>query len=137
MMRERPDGYLEATTFEEHMDPSVSWVEDPKFSQAFDAWVEGETSPAGSPPSTPQEQTMAAHTNATDPVNGGPATYPSFVNIRFEGGHAIVTLRGEPTRDAQGKVTGEGATAQARFEQTDWDQFVAEATRERGLVPGG
>lgn len=34
-MRERPDGMLEAESFEEHMTPQVTWVEDPAFAQAF------------------------------------------------------------------------------------------------------
>lgn len=39
-MRLRPDGYLEAETFEEHMAPDVHWVENPEFSAAFAALVE-------------------------------------------------------------------------------------------------
>ena len=40
-MRLRPDGYLEAETFEEHMAPDVHWVENPEFSAAFAAFAEG------------------------------------------------------------------------------------------------
>jgi len=104
------------------MDPSVRWMQNEDFGRAFAALMEDE---------------MAAHTNSIDPVNGGPSVYPSFINARFEGGHVVITMRGEPVRDEQDKVTGPGPQTSARFEQTDWDQFVAEATRERGLVPGG
>ena len=34
-MRERADGMLEATSFEEHMDPGVKWVDDPLYAKAF------------------------------------------------------------------------------------------------------
>lgn len=78
---------------------------------------------------------MAAHTNTT------PESFPAFINIRFEGGKAIVTMRGEPVEVPADKDNTDyikpGKTVEARFSQLDWDQFVAEATRERGLVPGG
>lgn len=40
-MRLRPDGYLEAETFEEHMAADVTWIEDPEFAAAFAAFSEG------------------------------------------------------------------------------------------------
>lgn len=106
-----------------HMRPDVLWVENPDFAGAFEQEL--------------KEPHMAAHTNSVDPITGGTPVYPSFINARFEGGHVIITMRGDPVRDDQDKVTGPGPQTSARFEQSDWDQFVAEATRERGLVPGG
>lgn len=41
-MRERPDGMLEATSFEEHMAPGLNWVDDPRFAAAFGSMVESE-----------------------------------------------------------------------------------------------
>lgn len=39
-MRLRPDGFLEAETFEEHMAPGILWVDDPEFAAAFSALVD-------------------------------------------------------------------------------------------------
>ena len=39
-MRLRPDGYLEAENFAEHMAPDITWVEDPEFAAAFAAEME-------------------------------------------------------------------------------------------------
>lgn len=86
---------------------------------------------------------MAAHTNRIDPITGRDvsATYPGFVNIRFEGGKAILTVRGDPDHveatDVRSEYTKAAATVELTLDQHDWDQFVSEATRERGLVPGG
>jgi len=125
-----------ATNFEDHMRPGVLWLEDPRYAEAFEDALELEII-SGHQLRQQESIPMAAHTNSIDPVNGGPSVYPSFINARFEGGHVVITMRGEPVRDEQDKVTGPGPQTSARFEQTDWDQFVAEATRERGLVPGG
>lgn len=40
-MRLRPDGYLEADTFEEHMHPDVQWIDDPDYAAAFAELVGG------------------------------------------------------------------------------------------------
>lgn len=103
------------------MAAGVEWIENPEFAAAFAAMLEGKE--------------MAAHTNTT------PESFPAFINIRFEGNNAILTMRGEPVEVPADKdntaYTKPGKTVEAVFAQRDWDQFVAEAIRERGLVPGG
>ncbi len=76
---------------------------------------------------------MAAHTNIE------PVSFPAYINIRFDGDKVILTMRGEPELVPADKDNTEyyrpGKVAVATFAQRDWDQFVAEATRERGLAP--
>lgn len=121
---------LAAENFEEHMDASVVWFEDPAYAEAFADIV-----------TTEERDTMTAHTNAVDPRTGAHAAFPAYINIRFEGGRAIITARGDPELvegDADNTSYYKAAkTVELTLEQHDWDQFVAEATRERGLVPGG
>lgn len=80
---------------------------------------------------------MAAYTKTPDVQ----PSFPGFVNIRFESGRAVLTVRGDPKVVAADKDSTEhikaAPTVTLELEQVDWDQFVAEATRERGLVPGG
>lgn len=40
-MREREDGMLEATSFDEHMHPDVIWKDDPRYAEAFDMEAQG------------------------------------------------------------------------------------------------
>ncbi len=114
--------------FEDHMSPDVCWIGNPEYDKAFDEIMT-------------KENDMAATTNTVDPRSGHPTSFPAFINIRFEDGKAIVSMRGDPKEvpadgdnDAYWKA---GKQTEATFLQGDWDQFVAEATRERGLVPGG
>lgn len=123
------------------MHPAVRWVEDPNYELAFRAIMEG--------------LPMAAFTK-TEPrdKDGNAPLYPGFLNVRFEGGRVVLTVRGDPAskpidKDAdpdsaltETQLTSQaaskaGETVEIVLEQHDWDQFVAEATRERGLVPGG
>lgn len=131
--------------FRDHMDPSVRWIEDPNFELAFQ-FLTGDHE---------QEDIMVAFTK-TEPrdKDGAAPLYPGFINIRFEAGKVVLTVRGDPAakpidKDAdpdsaltETQLTSQseakaGETVQLILEQHDWDQFVAEATRERGLVPGG
>lgn len=129
-MRRLPNGMLAAEDFEEHMDASVVWFEDPAYAEAFADIIIAE-----------ERDIMNAHTNSVDPRTGLATSFPAFINIRFEDGKAVVTLRGDPVYvDADGDndaYTKAGKQVEATFTSGDWDQFVAEATRERGLVPGG
>lgn len=147
-MKTLANGLLAAETFSEHMQPDVVWLEDPAFAAAFDAIAvsDVEADIAATDEHTrrnryPKGLPMAAHTNLVDPITGTPAEFPAFINIRFEGGRAIVSVRGDPTLveadDDNTQYFKAAKTVEATFEQGDWDQFVAEATRERGLVPGG
>ena len=164
-MRQRPDGMFEAETFEEHMTPTVNWVEDPEFGKAFDALVDGREHidydtanlqfgvPVAHPLRTPgvsrggmtdphhaarvhgvKETHMPAHTNEG-------SNFPGFINVRFEGDKAILSVRGDPKRiDADKDNTAywkASPTVELTLDQGDWDQLVAEAIRERGLAPGG
>jgi hypothetical protein len=120
-----------AREFEHHMDPEIWWVDNPDFDAEFARLAGGEQ----------KENTVAAHTNAVDPVSGASTAFPAFINIRFEDGRAIVTMRGDPVKVEEDGDNSEyhkaGKQTEATFLQHDWDQFIAEATRERGLVPGG
>ncbi len=164
-MRRRPDGMLEAETFEEHMAPDVEWIEDPEFARAFDALldenehIDYDTAnlqfgvPVAHPLRTSgvsvggvedpcrdtrvhgtKEEPMPAHTNEG-------SNFPGFINVRFDEGKAILTVRGDPKRiDADTDSTEywkASPTVELTLDQGDWDQLIAEAVRERGLVPGG
>lgn len=126
-MKLLPNGLLAAETFEEHMAPDVVWLEDPAYAEAF--------------ADAAKDHEMNAFTNTIDPRTGSPSSFPAFLNLRFEGGRAILTVRGDPiyieADDDSEAYTKAAKTVEVTLEQGDWDQFVAEATRERGLVPGG
>jgi len=120
----QPGPLYVATSFEDHMSPEIEWLANPEFDEEFDRLMAEQ-----------EKRQMAAHTNVL------PDSFPAFINIRFEDGNAVVTMRGEPvevpaTAEREG-YTKAGETVEAVFPQHDWDQFVSEATRERGLVPGG
>ena len=78
---------------------------------------------------------MAAFTNITPDQ-----PYPGFINTRFEGGNVVITARGDAILkgdDPKPNSAVEAPMITLTIPQHDWDQLVAEATRERGLVPGG
>lgn len=134
-----------APEFTELLDPAIRWVEDPNFELAFQFLVGDHE----------EDDKMVAFTK-TEPrdKDGNAPLYPGFINMRFEGGRVVLTVRGDPAAkpidkddDPESALTETQLTSQAAskagetvqliLEQSDWDQFVAEATRERGLVPGG
>lgn len=115
------------------MDPSVRWVQNEEFERAFENLILADRPGL----SENEEPTMAAFTKTPDVQ----PEFPGFINIRFEDGKAVVTMRGDPVEVPEdGDNTAylkPGKQTEATFTSHDWDQFVAEATRERGLVPGG
>lgn len=101
------------------MRPDIAWIENPDYNAAFDDLM---------------EQDMAAFTKTDQP------SYPGYINVRFEGGTVVLTVRGDPvhveaTEDAPAH-TKDAPTVRLELPQLDWDQLVAEATRERGLTGG-
>lgn len=143
------DTGFRADTFEEHMHPAIEWVDNPEFDVEFDRLLalqearrdSGTSQAEGLQQGHKETPTTAAQTNPVDPRTGAPTQFPAFINIRFEDGNAIVTMRGDPeivpADGDSSEYVKAGKQTEATFTSHDWDQFVAEATRERGLVPGG
>lgn len=103
---------LEAESFEEHMQPGVTWHDDPAFAEAF-AEIIGETI-----------MTEAAYTK--------PGIYPGYINItRDHTGAFIITTRADPL---QGAVVGH--TAVVTIPEDEFNQLVAQATRLRVPTEG-
>lgn len=121
--------FLVAETFEEHMAPTTSdgeaieWHDDPAGAQAFAQAFQ-------------EQSAMTEYTKPND-GNGNQTKVPGFIQLRFERGGAMLTVRGDPLPvdgDDDADRT-EAPTAELWLEQTEWDQFVSWATRDRGLVP--
>lgn len=117
-MRERPDGLLEAETFEEHMMPGVTWIDDPAYAAAF-ADLIGETLMTD----------CAAYTKPE-------GSYPGYVNVtRDHTGAFILTVRADPkpaltaAADAKNPPVEESPTSVLTIPEDDWHQFMAMARR--------
>lgn len=117
-MRERPDGMLEAETFEEHMMPGVTWHDDPAYAAAF-ADIIGETIMTD----------CAAFTKPS-------GSYPGYVNVvRDATGAFILTVRADPmpaltaAEGAKNPPMEEGRTAVITIPEDEWNQLVVNANR--------
>lgn len=113
-MRERPDGMLEAETFEEHMMPGVTWHDDPAYAAAF-ADIIGETIMTD----------CAAFTKPS-------GSYPGYVNVqRDHTGAFILTVRADPTLPWKGEEASAtcGETAVVTIPEDEWNQLVVNANR--------
>jgi hypothetical protein len=110
-VRLRPDGLLEAESFEEHMMPGVTWIDDPAYAAAFADLIGDET------------VTEAAYTKPA-------GSYPGFINIQRDAtGAFIVMVRADPM-PADGPVDC-GQTAVVTIPEDDWYQLLADAARLR------
>lgn len=101
-MRERPDGYLEAETFEEHMMPGIRWIENDEFNAAF-----------------------AAQTGAGMDFSAALAQVKQGVAVRrpgwSEGAH-LVSIEGRLTKiDPETEYTGEWRPSHDDMMEDDWE----------------
>lgn len=59
--------------------------------------------------------------------------YPGFVNTQLcdDDTHILLTVRGDPARDDEGRLVAAGPTTSVKIPLDDWDEFVAQTMRMR------
>lgn len=107
---------LSYMTFEDHMNPTVHWIEPEEFGRAFEELTQGEGI-------MPDDRFEAAHTD-TD------MSLPSYINARkgLIPGTVIITVR---STFAEGDEKLNGATAYHIMDLQDFDQWIADVQRLR------
>lgn len=102
--------------FRDHMAPSeVFWLADPAYMDAFRD-LTGDT-------------TMT-EVGFTKPSEQG---YPGFMNTQLadDDTHVLLTVRGDPRLDDEGRMVAAGATVSVKVPLEDWDEFIAQTMRMR------
>lgn len=119
-MRERPDGYLEAESFAEHMTPEVTWITDPEFDAAFDEQLRAQLEL----PFSTGDTTMTTQASYAQPN----MLRPGCINIEIaDAGARIVTVRS----------AGYTNSSSVLIPEDDWNQLMADAARLRYPTPPG
>lgn len=134
-MRLGADGYLRATTLEEHMAPDIYWLPDPEFDEAFDKLMEKQVmideeipddsaQRAAPPEHITKEQAFAPPQAAfTEPTPA--AGLPAFINARAK------DKDDERFGDIRVSVRSRGEERISTIHMTDGEfrQFLADAAR--------
>lgn len=112
---------MSVMTFEDHMNPTVHWIEPEEFGRAFEELTSGENSMA-------DDKFEAAH---TDPHG----SMPSFINARagLVPGTVLITVRSAKSPDGShgDGAALDGATAHHIIDIESLDQWIADLQRLR------